>query len=248
MRRRTEDMEPDQDQPIAREPWQRLLRERYDAPPEVTDARIRQAARRALAPRPSRWWLPASLAASVLLAVMLVQWQYADDRAPAYVNESDVAAPMRAAPVAKDAGAVAADEGTTDALESAGRAREARQAPATGAAVAPPSVPPPLMELPAYDSAPAASAERETAVTGITAGAPAQAVAPARSAPTAESRSLGKLGALKESAAAPRDPEEWYEEIEALRAAGRIDDAEAELARLETAWPGWLEKNHPQNR
>src|SRR5512134_854344 len=132
MRRRTEDMEPEQDPPIAREPWQRLLRERYDAPPEVTDARIRQAARRALTPRPSRWWLPASLAASVLLAVMLVQWQYGEERAPAYVTESDVAAPMSAAPTAADAGAVAADERILNAPEPA---------------VAPPSVPPPLMEL-----------------------------------------------------------------------------------------------------
>lgn len=241
-------MEPDQDQPIAREPWQRLLRERYDAPSEVTDARIRQAARRALTPRPSRWWLPASLAASVLLAVMLVQWQYGDDRAPAYVTESDVAAPMSVAPAAANASAAAADEPMMDAEESAGRAREARRAPAADAAVAPPTVPPPLIELPKYDSTSAASAERETPVTGITAGASAQAVAPATPAPAAESRSFGKLGAVKGSAAVPRDPEEWYEEIEALRAAGHIEDAEAELARLEAAWPGWLEKNHPQNR
>lgn len=248
MRRRTEDMEPDADKPIAREPWQRLLRERYDAPPEVTDARIRAAARRALAPRPSRWWLPASLAASVLLAVMLVQWQYGDDRAPAYVTESDVAAPMSAAPAATDAGAEAADERMMDAAESAGRAREARQAPTADAAVASPSVPPPLMELPEYDSPAAAPVERETPTTGITAAAPAQGVAPAAATRTQESGSFGKLGNLKESAEAPRDPEEWYEEIEALRAAGRIEDAEAELDRLEAAWPGWLEKNHPQDR
>ena len=241
-------MEPDQDPPIAREPWQRLLRERYDAPPEVTDARIRAAARRALTPRPSRWWLPASLAASVLLAVMLVQWQYGDERAPAYVTESDVAAPMSAAPAAADAGAAAADEPSANAAETVGRTREARQAPAADAAVAPPFVPSPPMEPPAYNSMPAASIERETPMTGITAGAPAQAVAPSAPARAEESSRLGKLGNLKESTEAPRDPEQWYEEIEALRAAGRIEDAEAELDRLEAAWPGWLEKNHPQNR
>jgi hypothetical protein len=233
-------MEPDQDQPIAREPWQRLLRERYDAPPEVTDARIRQAARRALAPRPSRWWLPASLAASVLLAVMLVQWQYGDDRAPAYVTESDVAAPMSAAPAAADAaaGAAASDE----------RAREIPEVPAVEADfVAPPMTPPPI-QRPQYDLPPEPAREREAPTTAISAGAPAQAVAPVTPAPAAELRGFGKLGGLKESAEAPRDPEEWYEEVEALRAAGRIDDAEAELARLEAAWPGWLEKNHPQNR
>lgn len=210
-------MEPDPDKPIAREPWQRLLRERYDAPPEVTDARIRQTARRALAPRPSRWWLPASLAASMLLAVMLVQWQYGDDRRPVYVTESDVVAPMGAAPAAD-------------------------------AAVAPPSVPPPLMDLPVPDSTSAAPAEREAPASGIPAAAPAQAVAPSAPVRTEQSRSFGKQSDLKESADAPRDPGEWYEEIEALRAAGRIEDAEAELARLEAAWPGWLEKNHPQNR
>lgn len=243
-------MEPDQDQPIAREPWQRLLRERYDAPPEVTDARIRAAARRALTPRPSRWWLPASLAASVLLAVMLVQWQYGDDRAPAYVTESDVAAPMSAAPAAADAAAAdaASDEA---AAESAGGARELRQVPAAKPDVAAPSVPPPLLDLPAYSAPPEPAGERAAPTTAITASEPAESAAPATPATpagVAESRTFGKLGALKESAEAPRDPEEWYEEIEALRAAGRIDDAEAELARLEAAWPGWLEKNHPQSR
>jgi len=239
-------MEPDPNEPIAREPWQRLLRERYDAPPEVTDARIRQAARRALAPRPSRWWLPASLAASVLLAVMLVQWQYGDDRAPAYVTESDVAAPMSTAPAAADTGAVSTEERSSNAAEPTGQARVAPSVPAADA-IAPSSIPPPLMEVPKYDSPPAAAAERETPVTGITAVAPAQSAAPAPPAPAAESRSLGKFGALKDSTATPRDPEEWYEAIEALRAAGHIAEADAELDRLEKAWPGWLEKHHPQN-
>lgn len=210
-------MEPDQDQPIAREPWQRLLRERYDAPPEVTDARIRQAARRALVPRPSRWWLPASLAASVVLAVMLVQWQYGADRAPAYVTESDVAAPMS-------------------------------EAPAVEADIPPPSEAPPPIQLPQYRLPPEPARERESATTAITASEPAREAAPAAPAQTGESRTFGKLDDLKESAAAPRDPEEWYEEIEALRAAGRIGDAEAELDRLEAAWPGWLAKHHPQQR
>lgn len=247
MRRRTEDMATEDDKPIAREPWQRLLRERYDAPPEVTDARIRAAARRALAPRPSRWWLPASLAASVLLAVMLVQWQY-DDRAPAYVTESDVAAPMSAAPAAMDADAAAADQPAANVAESAERAREARQAPAMDAPVAPPTVPPPLMELPKYDSLPAASVEREMPTTAITASEPTAKATTAVPARVEESRNFGKLGSLKESDDALRDPEDWYREIEALRAAGRIEEADAELARLEAAWPGWIEKNHPQNR
>lgn len=221
-------MKTEDDAPIAREPWQRLLRERYDAPPEVTDARIRAAARRALAPRPSRWWLPASLAASVLLAVMLVQWQYGDDRPPVYVTESDVAAPPSAAPAAADATADAAVADAPAARTNESALRMER-VPAMDGAVAPQSVPPPLLDLPRQS-------------------APVQEVAPAAPVRAEDARSFGKLGAVKESEAAARDPEEWYREIEALRAAGRIEEADAELARLEAAWPGWLEKNHPQNR
>ena len=240
-------MEPDQDAPIAREPWQRLLRERYDAPPEVTDARIRQAARRALTPRPSRWWLPASLAASVLLAVMLAQWQYGDDRAPAYVTESDVAAPMSAAPTAADAAAGATVSNEAAAQPAAGMQR-AQEAPAAKPGISAPSTPPPMPDLEKYSAPPPMAREREAPMTGITASEPARDAATAAPAQSGESRSLGKLSGLQESAAASRDPAEWYEEIEALRAAGRIEEADAELDRLEKAWPGWLEKNHPQNR
>jgi hypothetical protein len=164
-------MKTEDDAPIAREPWQRLLRERYDAPPEITDARIRAAARRALAPRPSRWWLPASLAASVLLAVMLVQSQLGDDRAPAYVTESDVAAPMSVAPQAADAAADAAVSAEA-AAESAGGARETREVPAARPATAPPSTP--LPELPATFAAPEPAREREAPGTAITTSAPAR--------------------------------------------------------------------------
>jgi hypothetical protein len=62
-----------------------------------------------------------------------------------------------------------------------------------------------------------------------------------------ESR-LSNFDALAESRAEPRTPEEWYERIEALRAEGHDQEAETELERLEAAWPGWLEKNHPQQR
>ena len=58
---------------VPREPWQRLLEEDGDGPPETTDARIRANARRDLAPRGQRWWLPASLAASFVLAVLIVR-------------------------------------------------------------------------------------------------------------------------------------------------------------------------------
>ncbi len=79
---------PDEQAPFPREPWQRLLEDPADGPPETTDARIRAAARRDLAPRGRRWWLPASLAASFVLAVMIVQSEFGTiRRAP--MTESD---------------------------------------------------------------------------------------------------------------------------------------------------------------
>jgi hypothetical protein len=44
--------------------------------------------------------------------------------------------------------------------------------------------------------------------------------------------------------AAPRfaTPEAWYAEIEKLRAQRRSEEAERELARLNEAFPGWLER------
>src|SRR6185295_2424584 len=50
----------------------------------------------------------------------------------------------------------------------------------------------------------------------------------------------GKERAESDAATAGRTPEEWYAEIEALRAAGRDVEADAELAKLEEAYPGWL--------
>lgn len=244
MRPRIEDMETDNDKPIAREPWQRLLRERYDAPPEITDARIRAAARRALAPRPARWWLPASLAASVLLAVMLVQWQYGNDRAPAYVTESDVAAPMIPPPATDldDASSAAA----SGAAASDERARESADKPAMNDRHSPVFAQPPAP--PEYDAPPASARPPEAPAEAMMKTAPLRQAAPAARAEAEASHDLSSFGALKESAATPRDPDEWYATIEALRADGQVDEADAELARLEAAWPGWLEKHHPQNR
>ena len=80
--------EKDDTTPFSREPWQRLLDDTSDGPPETTDARIRAAARRDLAPRFHRWWLPASLAASFVLAVFVVQLQFGTLRVPV-ARESD---------------------------------------------------------------------------------------------------------------------------------------------------------------
>ena len=71
-------MDPRNDEPFDRTPWRRLLGADSGAPTQDMDRRILAEAGRALTPRVARWWLPASLAASLLLAVLIVQWQLAD--------------------------------------------------------------------------------------------------------------------------------------------------------------------------
>ena len=39
-----------------------------------------------------------------------------------------------------------------------------------------------------------------------------------------------------------KTPESWYAYIEKLRAQGRTEEADRQLARLEKAHPGWVER------
>lgn len=226
MRRWTDDMDPGKDEPFDRESWRRLLGADRGAPTQGTDQRILAEARRALTPRVGRWWLPASLAASLLLAVLIVQWQLADSVAPALVTESDVlSAP---APVATD---------DYDAPAAAFEAAPPRQdAPATSSGY----VAPPAIDLPALESrtareavAPAAKAaatapappplEPVIVVTGARRAAESAADVPAAAAPAqAESSAVhGNLEMRKQSSD------------------GRSKEADAELARLWAADPDW---------
>ena len=215
-------MEPRNDEPFDRMAWRRLLDAESGAPTQDIDQRVLAESRRALTPRVARWWLPTSLAASVLLAVLIVQWQMADSGAPAPVTESDVlAAP---APIAADEAAPAA------AMESA--------KPAT-------NLPPLLTDSPPLES------RRTTAAPEI-ARSPADAAATAAPAPAqeqakAESAVASGMLKSKESYAESRTPEEWYADIEALRTSGRIKEADAELARFKSQYPGWLERHQLQN-
>ncbi|HEY7753513.1 MAG TPA: hypothetical protein VH856_06825 [Steroidobacteraceae bacterium] len=221
-------MMQEDDEPIDREAWRRVLTRGAGVPPRATDERIRAEARRALAPHTGRWWLPASLAASLLLAVVIVQWQYEAIRSPVPVTESDVApaaVPAPASPAAPQA------------------ASPAESAAAASAAVEPAAADAAGKEASAELPMPEAEALREPA--GRAAAVPAQdAAAP----PVTGLRQIGDLRSTQEAAAKPRAPEQWYAEIEALRAAGRDAEADAELARLEEAYPGWLEEHVPEDR
>ncbi len=247
-------MERKEQEPFDREAWRRLLGSDTGAPTKEIDRRILAEARRALAPRIARWWLPASLAASLLLAVLIVQWQLADVGKPTAVTESDViAAPPIAS--ARDQAAPAEMDMPPPRQEAPASAvtivppprvelpsMESSGAPATAPA-SPPAAEPPLPEIEAgklsRNQTAVAKSASDTATTA--APAPAQAQTAAESAST-----LGMLSA-KESHAELRTPEQWYADIEALRAAGRIKEADAELARLKAKYPGWLESHEKKD-
>ena len=269
-------MEEDKDKPFEREPWQRLLRDRAGAPSETTDARIRAAARRALAPRAARWWLPASLAASFLLAVLIVQWQYGDRDTPAIVTESDLAAPAKT-PTSAEQDATAVVESSS--IESASNAQLTRRGQA-------PRAEPEFSEDEFAAGPDAEGTEGRIAVTGSRIGGPEQDLKaasevpaeeasdvasppllalPAEDAPAAAIAGQAEAARERESAAEGRQevasgatyqqttaklrkPEEWYAEIKKLRAAGRIEEADRELERLKAAYPGWLERHLQEKR
>jgi hypothetical protein len=225
-------MDPRNDEPFDREPWRRLLAADAGAPSKDTDHVILTEARRALTPHTGRWWLPASLAASLLLAVLLVQWQLEDSGAPALVTESDVlSAPAPSTMNGEASGAMSPVE--------------AMQPEAPAEAPAAITTPSPALEVPRTHSPPLVDAAPSAASPPLSAGAEqtANAASPAR---IDSLREPGKSQALKQSSVTPRNPEQWYAEIETLRTAGRVKEANAELARLEAAWPGWLASHKQQ--
>lgn len=247
-------MDPRNDEPFDRIPWRRLLGADSGAPTQDMDRRILAEARRALTPRVARWWLPASLAASLLLAVLIVQWQLADSGAPAHVTESDVL--LTPAPIAADEAAPAAamelpaqrqeelakpDVGVASPLIDLPNL-ESRRAPVAEA----PAAPPAASSAASEPQEPALARERAQPAAAESA-ADAAAATPAPAPAPAESSLVTGNFRAKETYARPRAPEEWYAEIEALRAAGHVEEADAELARLEAAHPGWLERHQQQN-
>jgi hypothetical protein len=250
----------DDEAPFPGEPWRRLLEESADGPPEATDARIRAAARRDLAPRGRRWWLPASLAASLVLAVMIVHSQFGTVRRAPMTESNRIGDPaMDARPIDHNDETEAREAGESPAAaltRDASPARDAQPAedysradPDTGSDPAGPSprVGGPERELKAASEPPGEAAAGEPPPEMVTA-APSAPLPPQPAAPAAAaSRSLeaARSGVAADAAglATPPTPEAWYTAIEKLRAEGRDEEAERELLRLRQAYPGWLEKH-----
>jgi hypothetical protein len=250
MRRRTEDMEKDQEPPFPREPWQRLLQDRADAPSETTDARIRAAARKAVTPKLTRWWLPASLAASFLLAVLIVQSQYWNEKKPATTTESDYA--MSATPAPPPA-AISPDLLRERAVDSAGAVAKESAPSELHYNVAPedfpaePEAESDLGQVSATGSR-VSGPEQELKASSEMAAEENDLPAPPRAdaAPMVAERSGIATAITAQPAAKARSPEDWFADIKALRKAGRNQEADAELARFEASYPDWIKQHDRQ--
>lgn len=218
-----------------------------DGPPPAIDAAIREQARRAVRAQrtPRRWWVPASVAATALIALSLVLRVQQETTAPPATEELAASAPADTAKMpdeARDASVMSemdmpqASESIDAAPGAAASAESAGAEPATTAPERPKAVAAPA---PAATSpvAKESQADAPAIASDITAPPPP---------PAARSRAFTP-SALPEVAtgttAAPElpRPEDWLARIEALEAAGRHDEALAERERLEAAYPGWLE-------
>lgn len=110
---------------VPREPWKRLLEDPADGPPETTDARIRAAARRDLTPRGQRWWIPASLAASLVLAVIVVRSEIGSGgRIPIAMTERGGDAAMDARIIDRNEGEQAREPGESAVAPSPQRSKQ----------------------------------------------------------------------------------------------------------------------------
>ena len=183
------------------------------SPPHDVDAAVLAHGRAALQSktRRRRWWIPASVAATALIAFSLVT-RLQHETAP-YPVELDVATAQQPQLRRADVDEVTAPTAQAETLV----ASHDEPAPPPE-----PSEAPPKKMIPARGSMPRMTPE------------PAQesmAVAPSTAVPAA-----------RQAASTPglEAPDDWLARIEALEAAGQLEEAERQRQLLEAAYPGWL--------
>lgn len=246
--------ERDDEANVPREPWRRLLGDASDGPPETTDARIRAAARRGLTTRGPRWWIPAALAASFVLAVVIVRSELGTDgRIPIAATERSGDAARDARVIDRNEGQQAREPGAAPTAPSRERLKQREDAEpdayghadselgeetaGTGPLIGGPERDlKAASEIPEESNQPAAAAPSSGERAKLAPAAAAAVAAPAAAAP-ADNAQPKAAGAI----ATPPTPEAWYAAIEKLRSAGRTAEADRELERFRKAWPGWLE-------
>lgn len=235
---------PDEQAPFPREPWQRLLGDSADGPSETTDARIRASARRDLAPRGRRWWLPASLAASFVLAVFIVQSQFGTLRMPVVTESGGAGGTIEARIIDREEALAARPAGEAPAARSqraaASKHEEAAEDDAFGyqdsELAADSAGAGPMIGGPEHDVMAATELPEEVMTREFPASPAAEMENLADD--VVSNRDRLRQDALPHSAT----PEAWYTEIERLRAAGKHAEADRQLEHLKVVYPGWLEQ------
>lgn len=214
------------------------------SPPASVDATILGRSRDAVraSSRSRRWWIPASVAATALIAVSLVT---------RIQHEAAIGLPENSVVTARKPSAEAASAAPGPSLMQDSSSQPAPDAPAAVEDARPlPADPetekrgmPPRQAMPRMKSTPEApptSAHPDTGA-ALAGTATVEASDLARVAPApAVTAPAAAAARTAESAAGAVTPEAWLERIEALEAAGRLEEAARERALLEEAYPGWL--------
>jgi hypothetical protein len=202
------------------------------------DENILARSREALgtAARPRRWWIPASVAATALIALSLVT-RIQHEAVTGLPEAGVVTAPQPAAVTTDNSGEIApaVAEPPPAPAATAPQAEQAEHAPGIAAdgAMDKRSMPP-RQAMPRMSSGPA------TPAAGDPTGAASLAAEEDAAAVLQESTAAVSPARKAERAASPLTPEAWLEMIEALEADGRTEEATRERALLEQAYPGWL--------
>lgn len=238
-------------------------------PPASLDALILSASREALAPRPaprSPWWkrlaVPASLAASTVLAVMLSLTMARNPQESADSVKAEKAAPAsEAAPAALPAPlpvpapaakaladqapvvrevapppAVRLEKKAKAVEEAAPQARDSALAPATAPPAAPASMPAPM----ATEGRLAAPAVRADKLENTASERASVAPAPAPAAASVGAAAAPQTSTAKRAVSgAPRPEIAWLDEIRQLRREGKLDEAARRLAEFRAAYPDY---------
>jgi hypothetical protein len=228
-----------------------------EQPSAALNERIRAAARRAVGARPeslshaeqrrffTRWRVPLSIAATVVVAVTLTYMVQEEARPPSEFNGAVPSAPpaMEAKTAPAQTDTAIRDSANAPAPAKPAEAKRAQEEQPRAAA---PAAPPPSLQSIEERRAPAAPSPPNAQVESAPASAAAAPAQGALKAPAAQrdraanqepARSLRKEAA----AAAPvRTPEEWLDAIRDLKAKGRTDEAAAELAAFRTRYPNYV--------
>jgi hypothetical protein len=213
------------------------------SPPASVDATILARSRDAVraSSRSRRWWIPASVAATALIAVSLVT-RIQHESATGLPENSVVTAEQPSAEAVSAAPGPALVQDTPSPPAPDARTAPVEDAPplAAGPEAEKRGMPPrqAMPRMKSLPEAPSAGAQLDTDAAPV-GGAAVEESGPDKAAPSVTAPAAA-AARTAEKVAVPDTPETWLERIEALETAGRLEEAARERALLEEAYPGWL--------